>query len=97
MSPIHSDYIHFIDSNITIAVKPWYKRINKWEVDRSVEKWYKAWLITGSDLRDLGVDVPDANMYSFYNVGEDPGLQSYIIRHHRPEGGLIFETYISAE
>lgn len=97
MNPINSDYIHFIESQITVALKPWYKKVHKWEADSKVEVWRKAWVMSGNDMKDLGLDVPDEHICSFYNIGEDPVLQAYIIKHGNPAGNVVLETYISSK
>lgn len=97
IQPINSKYIHFIDNNITVEVKPWYRRVSKWEVDRKVESWNKAWLIAGGDLRDMGVNVSEEDMCNFFNIGEDPGLQTFISKTRQPDGGIVFEAYISEQ
>jgi hypothetical protein len=97
MSPISSEYICFIDSQTTVTTKPWYHRVSKLEADKKVEVWRKAWIITGSDLRDLGLEVSDDDLTSFFNLGEDPKLQQHVIKAGVPRGNLVFEAYISTE
>lgn len=97
MNPINSEYIHFIESQTTIMTEPWYKQVSKWEADKQVEVWRKAWVIAGSDLKELGVDISEENVCNFFNIGEDSTLQSYVIEKGNPAGNLVFETYISSK
>ena len=97
MNPINSEYIHFIESQTTVIAEPWYMKVNRWEADSKVEVWRKAWLIAGSDLKELGVNIEDKDLTKFFNLGEDPTLQTFVIEKGNPDGNLVFEAYISSK
>lgn len=69
MQPIDSKYIHLIDSQLTLITTPWYKVINKQEAD--VIKWQAATLVTGCQLRDLGVEIKDSDICKFFDITTD--------------------------
>lgn len=97
MSPITSKYIYFIESQTIVTTDPWYQKVTKLEADKNVEVWRKAWIITGGDLRDLGLEVAENEITCFFNLGEDPTLQQFVIDAGVPKGNLVFEAYISTE
>ena len=94
MNPINSSYIHFVESRITVATKPFYKVVNKEEADDNVNVWQNVMLIAGSDLKELGVIIPVEYINSFFDTRTDPILYKYC-NTHKFEHIFLFEALIS--
>lgn len=94
MNPINSSYIHFVESQITVATKPFYKIVNKEEADDNVNVWQHVMLIAGNDLKDLGVEIPAEYIDSFFDIKTDATLYNYY-NTHKCNVIFLFEALIS--
>ena len=83
MNSLKSNYIHFIESNITIATKPFYRIVSKEEISADVKEWQEAVLMTGDDLRDFGFDINDDELSDFFDITQDYKLKNKAEGAHR--------------
>jgi hypothetical protein len=89
MELIDSDYIHFIESQITVTVEPWYKKVDRREADRKVKIWEKVLLITGKDLKAFNIDISDKNTVDFFSIKKAEIVRSILRKKNLPEDSAL--------
>lgn len=95
LTPVKSDYICFIDKNITVTTVPWYQNVTDLEVNLEDIKWHETMLVSGLDLYENNIDVPEEYRARFFDLNENLDIRNIIHTSKHKDTIPVFAARVS--